>query len=59
LGLATILAFLAVPAFAGGKRSTGEPATKKFLGSIYQRYLGRSSAGAVWIPLTNAESVRS
>jgi hypothetical protein len=59
LGLATILAFLAVPAFAGGKRSSGEPAAKKFLGSIYQRYLGKSSAGAVGIILTNAESVRS
>jgi hypothetical protein len=59
LGLATILAFLAVPASAGGKRSTGEPDAKKFLGSIYQRYLGKSSAAAVGIPLTNAESVRS
>jgi hypothetical protein len=59
LGLATILAFLPVPASAGGKRSTEEPAAKKFLGSIYQRYLGKSSAGAAGIPLTNAEGVRS
>jgi hypothetical protein len=56
LGLATILAF---PAFAGGKRSNGEPAAKKFLGSIYQRYIGKSSAGAAGIPLTNAQLVRS
>lgn len=56
LGLATILAF---PAFAGGKRSSGEPAAKKFLGSIYQRYIGKSSAGAAGIPLTNAQLVRS
>lgn len=56
LGLATVLA---CPAFAMGKRSNGEPAAKKFLGSIYQRYIGKSSAGAAGIPLTNAQLVRS
>ncbi len=59
LGFAAILAFPAVPAFAGGKRSTGEHPAKKFLGSIYQRYLGESSAAAAGIPLTDAQSVRS
>jgi hypothetical protein len=59
LGLATILAFPAAPTFAGGRRSSGEPAAKKFLASIYQRYLGKSSEGAAGIPLTNAQSVRS
>ncbi len=58
LGFAAILAFPAVPAFAGGKRSAGEHAAKKFLGSIYQRYVGQSSAAAAGIPLTNAQSVR-
>jgi hypothetical protein len=59
LGFAAILAFPAVPAFAGGKRGAGEHAVKKFLGSIYQRYLGKSSAAAAGVPLTDAQSVRS
>src|SRR5882672_1043257 len=59
LGFAAILAFPAVPAFAGGKRSAGEHPAKKFLGSIYQRYLRKSSAAAAGIPLTDAQSVRS
>ena len=59
LGFAAILAFPAVPAFAGGKRSAGEHAAKKFLGSIYQRYLGKSSAAGSGIELANAQSVRS
>jgi hypothetical protein len=59
LGFATILAFPAVPASAEGKRPTGEHDAKKFLGSIYQHYLGKSSAPAAGIPLTDAQSVRS
>src|SRR6266481_4106807 len=59
LGFAAILAFPAVPAFAGGKRGAGEHAAKKFLGSIYQRYVGQSSAAAAEIPFTIAQSVRN
>jgi hypothetical protein len=59
LGFAAILAFTAVPAFAGGKRSAGEHPAKQFLGSIYQRYLGKSSAAASGIALANGQSVRS
>jgi len=59
LGFAAILAFTAVPAFAGGKRSAGEHPAKQFLGSIYQRYLGKSSAAATGIALANGQSVRS
>src|SRR5260370_2367229 len=59
LGFAAILVFPAVPAFAGGKRSAGEPTAKKFLGSIYQRYLSKSSAAPASIPLTDAQSLRS
>jgi len=58
LGFAAILAFPIVPALAREKRSAEEPTPKKFLGSIYQRYLGKSSAAA-GIPLTDAQSVRS
>jgi len=58
-GFASILAFRAVPAFAGGKRHAGKPAAKEFLGSIYQRYLGKSSAAGSGIGLANAQSVRS
>jgi hypothetical protein len=59
LGFAASLAFPVVPAFAKEKRPAGEPAAKKFLGSIYQHYLGKSSAAAAGIPLTDAQSVRS
>jgi hypothetical protein len=58
LGLATILAFRSARAFAGRKHAAGESAAKKFLGSIYQRYLGKSSVAA-GVSLTDAESVRS
>src|SRR5260221_6541919 len=56
---ASILAFRAVPAFAGWKRHAGKPAAEEFLGSIYQRYLGKSSAAGSGIELANAQSVRS
>jgi hypothetical protein len=59
LGFAAILAFTAVPAFAGGKRSAGEHPAKQFLGSIYQHYLGKSSAATTGIALANGQSVRS
>jgi hypothetical protein len=59
LGFATSLAFAAVPAFAGSRRGAGEHAAKKFLGSIYQHYLGKSSAAVAGVPLTDAQSVRS
>jgi Protein of unknown function (DUF3828) len=59
LALAATLAFPAVPAFAQRKRVTKEPTAKKFLGSIYERYMGKSSATAGGIPLTDAQSVRS
>jgi Protein of unknown function (DUF3828) len=58
-GFASILAFRAVPAFAGAKRHAGKPAAEEFLGSIYQRYLGKSSAAGTGIMLTEAPSVRS
>src|SRR5260370_5066440 len=58
-GFASILAFRAVPAFAGGKRHAGKPAAEEFLDSIYQRYLGKSSAAGSGIVLANAQSVRS
>ena len=58
-GFASILAFRAVPAFAGGKRHAGKPAAEEFLGSIYQRYLGKSSAAGSGVVLANAQSVRS
>src|SRR5260370_17335160 len=58
-GFATMLAFRAVPAFAGGKRHGGKPAAEEFLGSIYQRYLGKSSAAGSGIVLANAQSVGS
>ena len=59
LGFATTFAFTVAPAFAGRKRGAGEHAAKKFLGSIYQHYLGKSSAAAAGVPLTDAQSVRS
>jgi Protein of unknown function (DUF3828) len=59
LGFIAALAFSVVPAFAGARRRAGEHSTKKFLGSIYQHYLGKSSAAAAGQPLTDAQSVRS
>jgi hypothetical protein len=58
-GFASILTFRAVPAFAGAKRHAGKPAAEEFLGSIYQRYLGKSSAAGTGIMLADAQSVRS
>jgi Protein of unknown function (DUF3828) len=51
-------AFSVVPAFASKRRRDGEHSAKKFLGSIYQHYLGKSSAAA-GLALTDAQSVRS
>lgn len=59
LAVAATLALPAVPAFAKPKRVTKEATARKFLGSIYQRYIGKSSATAERIPLTDAQSVRS
>jgi hypothetical protein len=59
LAVAATLALPAVPAFAKPKRVTKEPTARKFLGTIYQRYMGKSSATAEGIPLTDAQSVRS
>ena len=58
-GFALVLAIRTVPAFAKGKHHAGKPAAEEFLGSIYQRYLGTSSAAGSGIVLTNAQSVRS
>src|SRR5260370_40995057 len=58
-GFASILAFRPVPAFAGVKRHAGKPPAEEFLGSIYQRYLSKSSAAGTGIMLADARSVRS
>lgn len=58
LGFACIVAVRAIPAFAGGKSRIGKPAGE-FLGSIYHRYLGKSSATGSGIVLADAQSVRS
>jgi hypothetical protein len=55
---ASILAFRAVPAFAGEKRHAGKPVAEEFLSSIYLRYLGKPSAAGSAIVLANAELVR-
>src|SRR5258708_3666398 len=59
LGFVVVLAFPVAPVFAGREHRAREDAAQKFLGSIYQRYLGKSSAAATGVPLTNAQSVRS
>jgi hypothetical protein len=59
LALASILALQAVPAFAGGKHRAGKPAAEEFLGSIYQRYRGKSSVAGPGIALVDAQSLRS
>jgi len=62
LGLASTVAFPAVRAFAGGKppaKEHKEHAAKKFLGSIYQRYLGKSSVAAAGVSLTDPQSVHN
>jgi Protein of unknown function (DUF3828) len=59
LGFVVALALSVVPAFAGARRRAGEHSAKKFLGSIYQHYLGKSSAAAAGLALTDAQSVRS
>jgi hypothetical protein len=41
------------------KAVTKELTAKTFLGSIYGRYMGQSSAAAEGIPLTDAQSVHS
>jgi hypothetical protein len=58
LGFVVALAPSVVPAFARTRRRGGEHSAKKFLGSIYQHYLGKSSA-AEGLPLADAQSVRS
>jgi hypothetical protein len=58
LGFACILVFRALPAFAGGRGVAGKPAGR-FLSSIYQRYLGKSSAAGSGIVLADPQSVRS
>jgi hypothetical protein len=58
LGFVVALARSVVPAFAGTRRRAGEHSAKKFLGSIYQHYLGKSAAAA-GLPLTDAQTVRS
>jgi hypothetical protein len=58
LAVAAYLVLPAVPAFAKRKRITEDRSAKKFLWSIYERYMGKSSAGAGGIPLTDVQSVR-
>jgi hypothetical protein len=57
-GLAAVLVLPAVPALAQGKHRARDHTAKKFLGSIYQRYLGKSSSTAP-VELTDAQSVRN
>jgi hypothetical protein len=57
-GFVLVLAFPVFPAFAGRRRAR-ENSAKKFLGSIYERYRGKSSAAAGGVPLTDAQSLRS
>jgi hypothetical protein len=57
-GLAVVLVF-PVPAQARKKPAREESAAKAFLNSIYQHYLGKSSADAAGVELTNAKLVRS
>ncbi|SRR5579871_1381620 len=59
IGFAAVLAFPAVPALAAKRHPARESGAKQFLGSIYQHYLGKSSAGAVGVSLTTPTSVRS
>jgi hypothetical protein len=59
LGFVVALALSVVPASAGTRSRAGEHSAKRFLGSIYQHYLGKSSAAAAGQPLTDAQSVRS
>jgi Protein of unknown function (DUF3828) len=59
LGFVVALGLSVVPAFAGTRRRAGKHSAKKFLSSIYQRYLGKPSAAAAGLPLTDAQSVRS
>jgi hypothetical protein len=56
LGFVAALASSVVPARA--RHQAAEHPAKKFIGSIYQHYLGKSSAAA-GLPLTDAQSVRS
>lgn len=65
IGFAVALAFPAVPAVAGKKLSgkkkhpARDSEAKKFLGSIYQHYVGKSSTGSGGVSLTTPGSVRS
>ena len=59
LGFVVVLAFPVAPVFARREHRAREDAAKKFLGSIYQHYLGKSSAAAAGVPLIDAQSVRS
>jgi len=56
-GLAVAAVFSVLPV-SGKERAGKESAAKAFLTSIYQHYLGKSSADAVGIALANAKSVR-
>jgi hypothetical protein len=58
-GFVLALALSVVPAFAGTRRRAGEHSAKKFLSSIYQHYVGKSSAAAAGLSLADAQSVRS
>src|SRR5215470_5912043 len=58
LGFAAVLILPVVPALAQGKHRAKNHTANKFLGSIYQRYLGKSSS-AEPIELTDAQSVRN
>jgi uncharacterized protein DUF3828 len=58
-GFVVAFALSVVPAFARMRRRAGEHSAKKFLGSIYQHYLGKSSAATAGLPLTDPQSVRS
>jgi hypothetical protein len=58
VGLVVVLAFPVLPAFADRRHRAEEHSAKKFLGSIYERYLGKSSP-ASGVSLIDAQSVRS
>jgi len=57
-GFSVALALSTLPALARQKRAGREPAAKVFLDSIYQHYLGKSSADAAGVALTSAKLVR-
>src|SRR5258708_7027448 len=59
LRFATTVACAGVAVFAARKRAVGGHSANRFVGRIYQHYLGKSSAAAAGVPLTDAQSVRS